>query len=328
MELKKWVEALLFASGRYMTLAELLELCTVEELGLIREAVKELRDDLERGQSPLTVVGAHDAWKLSVVQAYLPVVEGIMPEMELDKPLLETLAVIAWRQPILQSEVIKIRSTTAYDHIQELLDKNFITRARYGRSYVLKTTKQFEEYFELPGKEAAKSLFAGIEGELEKSMKRKERVGDLTIYRAKEASAQKQEKEGPHVEFYFDDAKKQQEQSEEEREQEAKDQERKEDDGGFGLSDENAGEQGLDDEKAKRIIEELAREDEPEDTDGDEQGAFDEEEDILHPALERFASKVPLPKMEVKKETGAKSKKSGTQTGADEEQDGPEEEKE
>ncbi len=303
-ELKKWIEALLFAAGRYMTLAELKELCAIEEPGLIREAVKELRADLAQRGSPLAVSGEHDAWKLGVAQTYLPIVEGIMPEMEFDRPLLETLAVIAWRQPILQSEVIKIRSTTAYDHIQELLDKSLITRERYGRSYILKTTKQFEEYFELPGKEAARKLFAGVEGEFEASMKRKERMGDLTVYDAKEPAANQGEEE-PHVEPYFAGGDRQEERSDDKQEGalEEQEQEGREEDGvwpaGETGPEEEPDEDEPDERKAQRIIEELAYEDESKEAD-----AMDEtvdEGETLHPALERFADKVPLPKEATKK---------------------------
>lgn len=337
-ELKKWIEALLFAAGRYMTLAELAELCAVKEPGLIREAIKELRETLEHMRSPLAIVGTHDAWKLSVIQEYLPIVEGIMPEMELDKPLLETLAVIAWRQPILQSEVIKIRSTTAYDHIRALLDKNFITREKYGKSYILKTTKQFEEYFELPGKEAARKLFAGIEGELERSMKRKERFGDLTTYRVQEQQ-KKQEKEEPNVELYFDDEKKQERQEKpSENEQDATEggviggQENQEREDSFEHSaEEELREQESDETRTKRIIEELVREDEPDNVAGEDvEDVHRGEEDGLHPALARFAAKVPLPTTAVKngarKEAGKKSQGSETQAGGNDKQDSPEEE--
>lgn len=309
-ELKKWLEALLFAAGRYMTLGELKTLCAVEEQNLICEAIKELREEYASRLSPLTVIGDHDAWKITVVHDYLDIVEGIMPEMEFDRPLLETLAVVAWRQPILQSEVVKIRSSTAYEHIHDLLEKNFIKREKYGRSFVLKTTKQFSEYFELPGKEAVKKLFVGIEGELEKSMKRKEKSGDLTVYDAQEEGSggdgdtegESAESSEPRLEPYFGKPGEESESSDpsesesgevEDGEGEAQDSESEQSDEESDMTESDMTES--EEEKARRVIEELAADEPGEES---EESGSESKGRELHPALENFAEKVPLSEQE------------------------------
>lgn len=301
-ELKKWLEALLFAAGRYMTLGELKTLCVVEEPNLIREAIKEMREEYAARSSSLTLTGDHDAWKISVAHDYLDIVEGIMPEMEFERDILKTLAVVAWRQPILQSEVVKIRSSSAYEHIHDLLEKNFIKREKYGRSFVLKTTKQFSEYFELPGKEAVKKLFEGIEGELEKSMKKKEKSGDLTVYDAQEEGGGEQgESAEPQVEPYFEKSNGESESTESE------DDEGEGDDGDAqenkSAQDDEASEEESDmtesdEEKAQRVIEELATEDEPGDESEESESNDESKERDLHPSLENFAQEVPLPNQE------------------------------
>ena len=66
--------------------------------------------------------------------------------------VVKTLTVIALKEPIRQTELKEMRSN-AYEHIQELLEKGLISRTKdkNGRSYNLKTTPKFAEYFKLKG---------------------------------------------------------------------------------------------------------------------------------------------------------------------------------
>jgi DNA-binding MarR family transcriptional regulator len=91
-------------------------------------------------------------------------VQKLLPETELSKTILETLAVIAWKHPVLQADVIKIRTNKAYDHIKELEELGFITKEKKGRSYLLKVSTKFREYFELPGHDDIKKMFKDVEG--------------------------------------------------------------------------------------------------------------------------------------------------------------------
>jgi len=63
---------------------------------------------------------------------------------------LRTLTVIALKQPILKSLVIKIRGSGAYEHIKYLLDNGLILGVKKGRSQELITTDKYAEMFGLP----------------------------------------------------------------------------------------------------------------------------------------------------------------------------------
>jgi hypothetical protein len=69
--------------------------------------------------------------------------------MELPLSLLRTLSAIAIKQPVAQSQIIKIRGVGAYDHIKELIERELIIKREDGRSPLLTTTKKFQEYFRL-----------------------------------------------------------------------------------------------------------------------------------------------------------------------------------
>lgn len=183
-ELQANIEAILFAAGRAVTLPELCKLCQVRDPQLIQQAVEVLKHELKQRNSPLLITAEADGWKMTVGEKHLSTVREITPHTELSKALLETLAVIAWKQPILQSEVIKIRTSGAYEHIAELLKLGFINKNRQGRSYALKVTGKFFEYFDLPGHEALKAEFEKLQStaEMQKIIGDQQQLGGLQVY--------------------------------------------------------------------------------------------------------------------------------------------------
>jgi segregation and condensation protein B len=146
--LKLKVEAVLFASGRKLDAAELAQL-TGGSKPKVQESLKELYSSYKAAETSLMLIQDGEHWKLSVKEEFMPLVRGIVAETELPKAVLETLAVVAWKSPILQADVIKLRNNKAYEHIAELVDSGFIAKERHGRSYKLRLTQKFEEYFDL-----------------------------------------------------------------------------------------------------------------------------------------------------------------------------------
>ncbi|MBU2560887.1 MAG: SMC-Scp complex subunit ScpB [Nanoarchaeota archaeon] len=171
-DLKRNVEAILFAAGRTVLMRELQSLLHIREEGLIKETITELKADYEARNSPTMILAEDDGWKLTVKEKYLPVVQRINPHTELSKTILETLSVIAWKQPVLQSDVIKVRTNKAYDHIAELERLGFVSKDRHGRSFVLRVTQKFLDYFDLPDDKAIKDMFKGFR-EIEVAVKKK-----------------------------------------------------------------------------------------------------------------------------------------------------------
>ncbi len=161
-ELKNQIEALLFASGRKMTAEELKLHLNINSNKEIKQAAEQLQKEHEERQSPIMVVQEGDSWKLTTREKYLQIVRKINPNTELTKTMMETLAVIAWKQPITQSEVIAIRTNKAYEHIGELEKMGFLIKEKYGRTYMLKLTQKFFDYFDLRDAQAAREMFAHV----------------------------------------------------------------------------------------------------------------------------------------------------------------------
>jgi len=147
--LKNKLEALLFSSGRKMGLEELFKL-THAKPDEIQNALTELKKEYDDKNSSVMLVNEGDLWKLTIREQFLSLVQKIVTETELSKTITETLAVIAFKYPIKQSELIKIRTNKAYDHLKELEEMGYISRQKHGRTYLIKLTQKFFEYFDLP----------------------------------------------------------------------------------------------------------------------------------------------------------------------------------
>lgn len=159
---KRQVEALLFASGRFMDVNTLLNLTGASSKQVLINNIDKLKNDYDNRNSPLMVVKEKDGWKLTVRENYLPLVRKIVSETELPKTILETLAIIAWKAPVLQSEVVNIRHNKAYEHISELVELGFIRKEPSGRSYMVNLTEKFFEYFDVEGARNIRDVFRKV----------------------------------------------------------------------------------------------------------------------------------------------------------------------
>ncbi len=160
-DLKKQLEAVLFASGRKMAVDELARLCRTTAV-VVQQQLQELKAEYENKDSSLLLIDEADGWKLTVREQYAPVVQKIVAETELTRTMIETLAVIAWKAPVLQSNVIRIRTNKAYDHIAALEKSGFVTREKHGRSQMIKLTERFFKYFDVKTPEEVKEKFKGM----------------------------------------------------------------------------------------------------------------------------------------------------------------------
>ena len=161
-DLPKKAEAILFSAGRYVSTEEIARLCKKDEKETIL-ALRELQALIEqRNDTSLVLINEGNLWKLTIREDYGPLVRSIVTETELTKSQMETLAVIAFKYPIKQSELIRIRTNKAYDHLMDLEKSGFILRQKFGRSRLIKLTDKFFEYFDLP-REKLKERFKGFE---------------------------------------------------------------------------------------------------------------------------------------------------------------------
>ncbi len=175
--MKDWkkIEALLFASGKYLTEEQLIALSKIPK-NKIKKALKDLKKKYEEADTSLTIFNEGDAWKLNVKEEFTDVIREVVSDAEMPRAVMETLAIIAYKSPVLQSEIKDIRGTTVYDHIPLLETKGFITREKHGRSYKIRLTTKFHEYFDIEGDSELAELFKDIKKPEPK------KLGELEVY--------------------------------------------------------------------------------------------------------------------------------------------------
>ncbi len=199
------VEAVLFASGKALEETHIKELTELKPKET-REALETLQKAYAERESALFIWNEGEKWKINVKEDYVSLVKTLAAETELERAVLETLAIIAYRSPVLQTDVIKARGTGAYEYIGELVDKGFVTKEKEGRSFKLKITDKFYHYFDVAGDSEIREVLAKANmPNPEKLMpKNQKKLGDLDVVDAEtdeEAMAEKQARKERQMEI-------------------------------------------------------------------------------------------------------------------------------
>jgi len=154
-EAEEKVEASLFIAGKFLTLQDLIMLTDLNPLML-----KEILHRLEKKYSVgvLRLVNRNNSWKMDVAEKYHYLINKLATgDVEFTKAEQETLAIIAYKQPIKQSVVIKIRGNKSYDHIKKFRELGLVTAKSAGHTLELSLSEDFYEYFNVHNKEEGKS---------------------------------------------------------------------------------------------------------------------------------------------------------------------------
>lgn len=146
MSLKAKIESVLFLTEKPMR-AQAIARIVNEDVQKVRQMILELINDYDERESGLEIAD-DNGYIIQVKDQYSSIIDEFVP-MEMPIALVRTLSAIAIKQPVAQSEIIKIRGAGAYDHIKELVEKELIVKREDGRSPTLSTTKKFQEYFRL-----------------------------------------------------------------------------------------------------------------------------------------------------------------------------------
>lgn len=293
-DLIKKVEAIVFAVGKTISENEIAAL-SGSSVKDVHEALTALKKQYTERESPLLIIQEGDGWKLTVHEKYLSLVQQISPHTELNKAILETLAVIAWKQPATQSDVIKIRTNKAYEHVAELVNLGFVNKEKYGRTYLLKVTGKFFDYFDLP-RERLREVFKDVKDveEAQTKLVDQEHVKEtgLDVYGSQEKEEKGKEKLG-ELEVFEDIEAEKEEEKEEEKPEETKTAAEKMKEA---LEDENPVEEFLKENKSKPAPQEV------EEGVAEEEKGEEQEERKLDPELEEMAKKKTKSEVEEEKE--------------------------
>lgn len=155
------IEALLLTSDRPLTTARLGELLGIASKGQakrIQQAVAELNEQYEQSGRSFRVEQIAGGWQLYTVEQLSPLMTRLHKQRQsarLSQAALETLSIIAYRQPILRAEIEAIRGVASGEVLRGLMERRLVRitgRAEeIGRPMLYGTTRQFLEVFGLSG---------------------------------------------------------------------------------------------------------------------------------------------------------------------------------
>ena len=151
LENLKKLEAIFFVSGRYLSMPELISLSDLNPI-MIKETLDKLQEKYDKDNNAIQIVEKNGLWKMDVKPEYSDIVQKLATgSSEFSKSEQETLAIIAYKQPMKQSVLIKIRSNKAYDHIKKFIDLGLIKKKKMGHTYELSLSDDFYDYFNVQG---------------------------------------------------------------------------------------------------------------------------------------------------------------------------------
>jgi len=146
---KKTIEAALFVSGRAMDTEEIAKLVGIGSVGHVKKILDELIVDYQNRDSSLIVSKTGEKYVLGVRNEYAEKVNSLAGAPEISKSSLRILAYISKNEPVMQNAVVKAFGSATYDHMKELVEKEFVRTMKVGRTKRIETTNKFKEYFSL-----------------------------------------------------------------------------------------------------------------------------------------------------------------------------------
>src|SRR3989339_641102 len=150
------VEALIFASSKPLTPAEIRKVTKVLTVGQIEKIVAELKEDYQKTERCFELLEIAGGFELSTKREFAPwnlKIELQRKARQATQSALETLAILAYKQPLTRAEIEALRGVDTSGVLNTLTEKNFIKitgkKEVPGRPFMYGTTEKFLEHFGL-----------------------------------------------------------------------------------------------------------------------------------------------------------------------------------
>ncbi len=159
------IEALLFVNEKPVTLEQIKRVLETLNAAEIKGAIQSLSAQYEQRQSGMKIMEIAGGYQMLSNPAYVSYIRDFYKtkhKEKLSKPALETLAIIAYKQPVTRTDVELIRGVNSDGVIAHLLTKELVKPVGRkdvpGRPFLYGTTRQFLEYFGLKSLEDLPTL--------------------------------------------------------------------------------------------------------------------------------------------------------------------------
>jgi len=145
---KRLVESVLFSAGKPVSINEIKE-ATGLSYNIVKKTIQELIQDYNvtrKNETSMEIVKAGEKYTMQVKKQFIDQ-SMMVAKPEIKPELLKTLTLIAFHQPIKQSNLRRMFGTKIYDHVDELVSLKLVHSRKHGTTEMLTTTKFFPEYF-------------------------------------------------------------------------------------------------------------------------------------------------------------------------------------
>jgi|YelNatPaOPRAMG01_1025707.scaffolds.fasta_scaffold09667_5 segregation and condensation protein B len=147
MNLKALLEAALFVSDKPLSIERLSKVVGIGSEEEIKRLVEEIKQELNKEDRGIELVETPEGFELRVKKEYRERVAKLAPFADLSDGMMRTLAIVAVKQPIKQSLIVKYQGNKAYGYVDGLEKKGLIKTEKAGRTKIVTTTPEFEKYF-------------------------------------------------------------------------------------------------------------------------------------------------------------------------------------
>lgn len=176
-EIKPIIESLMFVSGDPISIDRLHDVLPTVDKAKIRALLEELKFDYARSNRGLQVVEVAGGYQITTrieMAPWIKEMEKVKAAARLSKPGLETLAIIAYKQPVTRAEIEQIRGVDAAGVLKTLMERKLVKivgrKEVAGRPMMYGTTREFLQYFglaDLTGLPTLKEFTEVVEAERE-----------------------------------------------------------------------------------------------------------------------------------------------------------------
>jgi len=145
---KRLVESVLFSASKPVSISEINEATSLSR-NQVKTTLEELIEDYNvtrKNETSMEVVKAGDKFAMQVKKQYAEQ-STMISKPEIQSNLLKTLTLIAFHQPVKQSNLRRMIGEKAYEQVDELIGLKLISSKKHGATEMLTTTKLFPEYF-------------------------------------------------------------------------------------------------------------------------------------------------------------------------------------
>ena len=143
------IEAALYVTGRPVDLKTLGSILGMRSEEKIRDTARQLKERYKNAGAIEVLELSDGRFVMQLRPQYAPHVKRLATRQLLTPGPMKTLSFIAYKQPITQSYLAKVRGNLSYSHVKQLQEIGLISEEKLGRTKILRTTPNFADYFNL-----------------------------------------------------------------------------------------------------------------------------------------------------------------------------------